>query len=53
VAKPALVKAGIIPEPVKDERGRSRYLTTRKAGVHQLRHYYASVTLAGASRSRI
>jgi integrase len=47
VWKPALVKAGIIPGPVKDERGRSRYVTTRKEGVHQLRHYYASVTLAG------
>lgn len=47
VWKPALAKAGIIPEPVKDERGRSRYVTTRKEGVHQLRHYYASVTLAG------
>lgn len=47
VWKPALVKAGIIPEPVKEARGRSRYVTTRKEGVHQLRHYCASVTLAG------
>lgn len=47
VWKPALVRAGIIPGPVKDERGRSRYVTTRTEGVHQLRHYYASVTLAG------
>jgi integrase len=45
--KPALVKAGLIPEPGKDARGRCRYLTTRREGVHQLRHYYASVMLAG------
>ncbi|MQM28579.1 tyrosine-type recombinase/integrase [Glycomyces sp. NEAU-7082] len=25
---------------------RKRYLTTRKEGTHQLRHYYASITLA-------
>jgi integrase len=47
VWKPALVKAGLIPEPVIDRRGRRRYVTARKEGVHQLRHYYASVTLAG------
>ncbi|MEU4538486.1 tyrosine-type recombinase/integrase [Streptosporangium sp. NPDC023825] len=29
----------------KDVRGRRRYVTTRKQGTHQLRHYYASVTL--------
>ncbi|MEV4160784.1 tyrosine-type recombinase/integrase [Nonomuraea dietziae] len=34
-------------EPVKDKRGRRRYLTTRQQGTHQLRHYFASVTLAG------
>jgi integrase len=45
--KPALVKAGVIPEPTKDRRGRNRYVTTRKEGIHQLRHYYASVMLAG------
>jgi integrase len=45
--KPALVKAGIIPEPKRDERGRLRYTVTRKEGIHQLRHYYASVMLAG------
>ena len=44
--KPALVKAGIISEPVKDGRGRNRYVTTRKEGSHQLRHYYASISLA-------
>ncbi|MEV7808510.1 tyrosine-type recombinase/integrase [Microbispora sp. NPDC088329] len=43
--KPALVLAGIIPKPTKDARGRRRYITTRKEGTHQLRHYYASVTL--------
>lgn len=45
--KPALVKAGLIPEPATDRRGRRRYITTRKEGVHQLRHYYAGVMLAG------
>jgi integrase len=47
VWKPALVQAGIIPPPVKDKRGRVRYVTTRKEGIHQLRHYFASVMLAG------
>jgi integrase len=47
VWKPAIVQAGIIPAPVKDKRGRSRYVTTRKEGIHQLRHYFASVMLAG------
>jgi putative nucleotidyltransferase with HDIG domain len=47
VWKPAAIKAGIIPEPEKDARGRARYVTTRKEGIHQLRHYYASVMLAG------
>jgi integrase len=46
VWKPAIAAAGIIPEPVKDARGRRRYTTTRKEGIHQLRHYYASVMLA-------
>jgi integrase len=44
VWKPAAVKAGIISEPQKDKRGRARYATTRKEGIHQLRHYHASVT---------
>lgn len=47
VWKPAIVKAGIIPPPAKDSRGRARYVTTRKEGIHQLRHYFASVMLAG------
>jgi integrase len=47
VWKPAAVKAGVIPAPEKVKRGRVRYATTRKDGIHQLRHYYASVTLAG------
>jgi integrase len=47
VWKPALVTAGLIPEPVRDRRGRLRYATTRREGIHQLRHYYASVMLAG------
>lgn len=46
VWKPALAAAGVIPEPVKDARGRRRYITTRKEGTHQLRHYFASVMLA-------
>ncbi|MBN6056411.1 site-specific integrase [Nonomuraea sp. RK-328] len=47
VWKPALVAAGVIPAPAKDARTRSRYATSRKEGLHQLRHYYASVMLAG------
>lgn len=47
VWKPAIVQAGIIPPPEKDKRGRVRYVTTRKEGIHQLRHYFASVMLAG------
>ncbi|SEU36999.1 tyrosine-type recombinase/integrase [Nonomuraea wenchangensis] len=47
VGKPALVAAGVIPAPDKDARQRSRYATSRKEGLHQLRHYYASVMLAG------
>ena len=43
--KPALVKAGVIAEPARDGRSRRRYVTTRKEGIHQLRHYYASVQL--------
>jgi integrase len=34
-------------KPVRDRRSRRRYVTTRKEGIHQLRHYYASVMLAG------
>jgi integrase len=34
------------PPPEKDKRGRLRYSTTRKEGIHQLRPYYASVMLA-------
>ena len=43
VWKPALAKAGLIATPVRDRRSRRRYVTTRKEGIHQLRHYYASV----------
>lgn len=39
--------AGIIPKPAKDRRSRARYVTTRREGIHQLRHYAASVMLAG------
>ncbi|MET8002946.1 tyrosine-type recombinase/integrase [Nonomuraea glycinis] len=47
VWKPALVAAGVILAPDKDHRQRSRYATSRKEGLHQLRHYYASVMLTG------
>lgn len=47
VWKPACVAAGVLPEPVKDARGRRRYATTRKEGTHQLRHHYASMMLRG------
>jgi integrase len=47
VWKPAIARAGIIPAPEKDKRARARYATTRKEGIHQLRHYCASVMLAG------
>lgn len=40
--KPALVAAGIIPEPEPGE----RYDPSRDQGFHQLRHYWASVLLA-------
>lgn len=45
--KPALAKAGVIANPVRDRRSRRRYATTRREGIHQLRHYYASIMLAG------
>jgi integrase len=45
--KPALVVAGVIPKPTKDDRKRKKYVTTRREGTHQLRHHYASVMLAG------
>jgi integrase len=41
------VKAALIPEPRIDRRSRPQTVTTRKEGLHQLRHYYASVMLAG------
>jgi integrase len=48
--KPAAVKAGILPEPEQvkgaDGKTRQRYATSHREGTHQLRHYYASVTLA-------
>ena len=40
--KPALVAAGVIPEPEPGE----RYDPSRDQGFHQLRHYWASVLLA-------
>ena len=48
--KPVLAEVGVIPQPTKDKRGRLRYETDRKQGMHQLRHYYASIQLdAGVS----
>jgi integrase len=44
--KPALVAADVIPSPVRNEKGALVYLASRKDGMHALRHYYASVTLA-------
>ncbi|MFC5268141.1 site-specific integrase [Kribbella qitaiheensis] len=46
VWKAALAEAGVIPMPTKDARGRRQYKTARDAGMHALRHYYASITLA-------
>jgi integrase len=47
VWKPILAELGVIPEPTRDRRGRKRYATTRREGTHQLRHFFASVALAG------
>ncbi|MEV0290984.1 site-specific integrase [Kribbella sp. NPDC050820] len=46
VWKAALAQAGVIPMPGKDVRGRRQYKTSRDTGMHALRHYYASITLA-------
>ncbi|MFD7160935.1 tyrosine-type recombinase/integrase [Kribbella sp. NPDC059898] len=46
VWKPALVFAGVLPAPVKNARGNPRYKRDRTVGLHALRHYYASITLA-------
>jgi integrase len=47
VWRPTLAAAGVIPPPVKDDRSRLRYEGgNHKTGMHTLRHYYASVTLA-------
>jgi integrase len=46
VWKPALVEVGVIPPPYRDSRGRRRYKTDRTTGLHALRHYFASITLA-------
>lgn len=43
VWKPALAAAGIIPKPGKGE----PYPAAREAGMHQLRHHFASVLLDG------
>ncbi|WP_405060213.1 site-specific integrase [Kribbella sp. NBC_01505] len=46
VWKPAIVAAGVIPPPTKDKRGRKHYQADYTAGMHALRHYFASITLA-------
>ncbi|WP_370072262.1 tyrosine-type recombinase/integrase [Streptacidiphilus sp. MAP5-3] len=46
VWRPALVTAGLAPAPVRDARGRKRFINSRHDGMHALRHYYASVLLA-------
>ncbi|WP_328993916.1 site-specific integrase [Kribbella sp. NBC_01245] len=46
VWKPALFHAGVIREPSRDARGRKQYFSSRANGMHALRHYYASITLA-------
>jgi integrase len=46
VWKPALARAGAIPMPTRDARGELKYLTNRDTGMHALRHYYASISLA-------
>ncbi|WP_405956426.1 tyrosine-type recombinase/integrase [Streptomyces phaeochromogenes] len=42
--KPALVAAGVIPEPETEEEG---YAAAREHGMHALRHFYASALLDG------
>ncbi|GAA3111655.1 hypothetical protein GCM10010530_38250 [Kribbella aluminosa] len=46
VWKPALYYAGVIAEPKTDRRGRRQYASSRENGMHALRHYFASITLA-------
>jgi integrase len=46
VWKPALVTAEVIPPPIRSPRGALKFLASREDGMHALRHYYASVTLA-------
>jgi integrase len=46
VWRPALVYAGLAPEPTVDLRGRQRYGNSPRDGMHALRHFYASAMLA-------
>jgi hypothetical protein len=46
VWKPVLAMVGVIPRPTRNARGQLQYVTNRDTGIHQLRHYYASVALA-------
>lgn len=47
--KPALACAEVIPKPTIGQRNRPVYATTGKEGLHQLRHYYACIMLAGGA----
>lgn len=47
VWKLALVAAEVILPPVRNPAGRLVYSSDRKHGIHQLRHYFASMMLAG------
>lgn len=44
--KPALAAIGVIAPPVKGKRGRWIFKTDYTKGMHALRHYFASITLA-------
>jgi integrase len=44
--KPALAAIGVIPPPVKGKGGRWNFKTDYTKGMHALRHYFASITLA-------
>lgn len=46
VWRPGLVKIGLASEPIRDARGRKRFVNDPRDGMHALRHYYASVLLA-------
>jgi hypothetical protein len=51
-ARCASPRAGRASRSRRQPRGCRRYATTRKDGIHQLRHYYASIMLAGGVSTR-